>query len=289
MEDILKGLLSYSPRSVEEVPFNMGFFDKYQFDSFIRSLDVRHDMEIISFLKGNLDFIVNRIVQNQWDCPEVLVTEKFLRNFTQVVASMEVTQSIRTASNKICYDYLTYMQDNRDNDVESCVRQLSKIVNSSYIQQLVGIGLSEDDASNLSLCRFSSLNEKTNIKRLNFVICTKDPEVMTLQMIVYIYEKFFDRVSDLFKETMWEYYTPEQEIDLGPEFLEIYSTISLAVLTIVNNMKMSDIDRIIRGYVDDWNYMGCPPTRFSLISLSADYGRIQSVVEDIMAQKIYVP
>ena len=47
-------------------------------------------------------------------------------------------------------------------------------------------------------------------------------------MIVWIYEKLFDQVGELFEQTMFEYYSPEQELDLGNDFSEVYSTISLA-------------------------------------------------------------
>ena len=54
-------------------------------------------------------------------------------------------------------------------------------------------------------------------------------------------------------------------------------------------MSMANIDRIIRSYIADWEYSGRPPVRFSLISLSADYSRIQTIVEIITKEGTYVP
>ena len=286
--DILKQVLNFAPQEERKEEINLGFFDQYQFDTFIRTLDQRSDIEVMNFLKVNLEFICNRILSNEWDCPDVLISDKFMRNFSQVLTTVNITHGMRVAANKICYDYLT-SGITIDDNVKDKVLRLSRVVNYAYIQQLVGVGLDEVTASNLVLCRFSSIKEKINIRRLNFVICTKDPEVMTTQMIVYIYEKLFDRVGELFEETMWEYYTPDQEVELGNDFLEIYSTVSLAILTIVNNMPMASIEKIITGYVTDWEYIGRPPTRFSLISLSADYNRIQLVVEALTERGIYVP
>lgn len=286
--DILKQVLNFAPQEERKEEIDLGFFDQYQFDTFIRTLDQRSDIEVMNFLKVNLEFICNRILSNEWDCPDVLISDKFMRNFSQVLTTVNITHGMRVAANKICYDYLT-SGITIDDNVKDKVLRLSRVVNYAYIQQLVGVGLDEVTASNLVLCRFSSIKEKINIRRLNFVICTKDPEVMTTQMIVYIYEKLFDRVGELFKETMWEYYTPDQEVELGNDFLEIYSTVSLAILTIVNNMPMASIEKIITGYVTDWEYIGRPPTRFSLISLSADYNRIQLVVEALTERGIYVP
>ena len=286
--DILKQVLNFAPQEERKEEIDLGFFDQYQFDTFIRTLDQRSDIEVMNFLKVNLEFICNRILSNEWDCPDVLISDKFMRNFSQVLTTVNITHGMRVAANKICYDYLT-SGITIDDNVKDKVLRLSRVVNYAYIQQLVGVGLDEVTASNLVLCRFSSIKEKINIRRLNFVICTKDPEVMTTQMIVYIYEKLFDRVGELFEETMWEYYTPDQEVELGNDFLEIYSTVSLAILTIVNNMPMASIEKIITGYVTDWEYIGRPPTRFSLISLSADYNRIQLVVEALTERGIYVP
>lgn len=289
MKETLNNLIEFSGDPEMKEAFNLSFFDQYQFDSFITSLDRRSDDEVYSFLKQNLVFIVNCIVQNQWANPGVLVSEKFIRNFCRVISELKtISQNIRIAANKICYDFST--SGINDSNTRIAVMNLARAANNVMIQQLISIdGLDEPTASNLALCRYSSLNERTNVRRLNFVICTKDIEVMTVQTIVKIYEKFFDRVGTLFKETMWEYYTPEQKIDFGSDFSEIYSTISLALLTIVNNMTMVDIERLIRGYVSDWEYMGKPPVRFSLISISSDYGRVQQIVEMLREQKIYVP
>lgn len=296
IENILHDLSELEIKPEEKEDFNLGFFDMYQFDSFITSLDRRSDEEIISFIRQNLYFICNKIIQNQWEYPDVLLTEKFLRNFCFVVSGIkDIDQNIRIAGNKICYDFSTLRTG--DEAANAAVMNVAKLVNRDVIIRLRAIELSngthpinESLAANLALCRYSSVNEKINIRRLNFVMCTKDVDIMTLQVIVFIYEIMFDRLGQLFKETMWEYYTPEQEIDFGNDFLEIYSTISLAVLTLVNNLPTEDITRLIKDYVSDWEYLGCPPVRFSLISLSADYSRIQNVVEYLTTiEKIYVP
>lgn len=287
-DSILKKLLNYSPEPVKEESYNMGFFDQYQFDTFIRSLESRDDLSVMNFIQANMSYICNKILSSEWNFPEVLITEKFIKNFTNVLSRMNITHVIRLTANRICYDYLTSGMK-LDQNIKDLLLKLSKIVNYAYIQQLVGIGLDETTASYLALSRFSSIREKINIRRLNFVICNKDPEIMDTQMIVYIYEKLFDRIGELFEETMFEYYTPDQELELGNDFFEIYSTVSLAILTIVNNMPMPDIKRLINSYINDWEYVGRPPVRFSLISLSADYSRIQSVVEELTEKGIYVP
>ena len=127
------------------------------------------------------------------------------------------------------------------------------------------------------------------MKRLNFVICSKDPNVMTEQNIVWIYEKLFDQVSNLFYGIMFEVYTPQQIEDFGESFMEIYGAISLAVLDIINNMTSDAMKRVLAGYYEEWEYMNKPSVRFSLRSLSGDYSHITRVVEYLDSVGKYLP
>ena len=266
--------------------FNMGVFDSSFFDETITHLDQLNDADCYNFIKGNMEYMAGRIINGEWKYPEVLLSQRFLGTYQRVLTSIPITNMIRVASNIICYEYIT--QRVNDGNLDKMLL-MSRTVNYPYIQALVGIGLPDKIAAKLTLCRFSSLKESTNIRRLNFTMAKQDPDIMTCQMIVWIYEKLFDQAGELFEQTMFEYYSPEQELDLGNDFSEVYSTISLAILTIVNNMTMANIDRIIRNYIADWQYNGRPPVRFSLISLSGDYNRIQTIVEMIQKEGTYVP
>ena len=133
------------------------------------------------------------------------------------------------------------------------------------------------------------MNEKTNVKRLNFAIYFKDSELMTEQRVVWIYEKMFDRVSDLFQAIMFEVYTPQQEEVFNHYFPENYGTVSLAILCILNNMTSVNIRRVLLGYHSEWEYKGRPRVRFSLHALSNDYSRIINVVETLAQEGTYLP
>lgn len=266
--------------------FNMGVFDTAFFDETINNLGSLSEADRYNFIKGNIEYICARIVNYEWKNADVLLTPEFLDTYINVLTSIPITNLIRIGSNCICYNYIT--QKVNDGNINKMLL-MSRTVNYPYIQALIGVGLPDTIACKLTLCRFSSMKESTNIRRLNFIIEKQDPDIMTCQMIVWIYEKLFDQAGELFEQTMFEYYSPEQELDLGQDFSEVYSTISLAVLTIVNNMTMANIDRIIRNYIADWEYNGRPPVRFSLISLSADYNRIQTIVELITNEGTYVP
>ena len=112
---------------------------------------------------------------------------------------------------------------------------------------------------------------------------------MNEQMIIWIYEKLFSRISDLFQATMLETYTEQQQIDFGENFMENYGTVGLAILIILNNMTTENIKKVLIGYEAEWQYLGCPPARFSLHALSADYSRIGRVVEYLSSMGKQIP
>lgn len=289
MEEFLNKMmaLEQDPETAEKEVFTLGFLDRFTFDDFINTLDQHTDDEVYMFLRANMEYIANRILAGEWENLNVLISDKFLDNYRKVLETTQIVQAVRIVTNYICYDFLT-LRTNMEKTKRKLL-SMSKLVNHREIQSLRGLGLTESVACNLALGRFSSIKEEVNIRRLNFIICHKDVMVMTEQMIVWIYEKLFDRVGLLFCETMFEYYSPEQSVDLGGDFMEIYSTISLAILDIVNNMTTPEINLILRQYLDKWVYLGRPPTRFSLISLSNDYARINAVVEELTRKGEYVP
>lgn len=266
---------------------NLSYFETESFKTTLTLIDRMTEHDIFNFIKSNIDRICDLIVNNDPTISGVLTSAKFLTEFSRVISTMPITYIKRVAVNKICYDYLT--SDLNDPEIKRIALDATKIVNNDIIQQLVSIGLDQNTAVNLALCRYSSMTEKVNIKRLNFTICYKDPDMMTEQTIIWIYEKLFDSIGELFRTTMLESYFPSDNVENEESFMEIFSTIALAILTIVNNMSTSDIAKVIRSYVQDWEYANRPHVRISLRSLSADFGRIQYVVELLNQQGVFVP
>lgn len=254
----------------------------------IQYIDSMSDIEVTNLIKSCLDQVVQGINSNDSFFGNLAMNHKFIDSFTKVMSTIPIDFQRRLSCNKLAYDYLT-LGDSGDKFIKRKMFNLSLAANKQPIMQLRAIGLSEDIASNLALARYSSVSEVINVKRLNFVICNMDESIMTEQMIIWIYEKLFNRISALFEGTMTEYYTEEDEEVLGESFMNIYSTVSLAVLTILNNMSLVDIRRVLIGYCGNWSFSGKPYVRFSLRSLSNDFSRINSVVEGLLREGIIVP
>lgn len=267
---------------------NFNCFDSSHFKNTIINCVNMNDYDLCIFLKNNIEKLCEDIMRGDINSyAGHFQNDKFISALTKAISSIPITNDIIVACNRIIYDYFTL--DNADKYIKQKYLVISKIVNKDLISSLMTIGLDEDTASNLAICRHSSVNEKTNVKRLNFTIYFKDSEVMTEQRIVWIYEKMFDRISDLFQAIMFEVYTPQQEEVFNANFPENYSTVSLAILCILNNMTSNNIKRVLLGYNTEWEYKGKPPVRFSMRALSNDYSRINNVVESLAQEGVFIP
>ena len=265
-------------------------FNGLQNDAFKNAIPLIPSMDEYSLsilIKNNIYEICKDILNNTINYSYLLTDMKFITSLIRAINSIPIDYTIRIACNKITYDYFT--SENPNYEIKQKYLDMSKSINREYINKLISIGLDEITACNLALCRYSSSNEKTNIKRLNFAIYHRDPNIMTEQMIVWIYEKLFDRISDLFQATMFEVYSAQQQEDFGENFMEVYGTVSLVVLIILNNMTSENIRKVLIGYETEWEYRGCPQVRFSLRALSADFSRISRVVEDMIQSGKQIP
>ena len=250
----------------------------------ILNMDEHH---IAVLVKNSIDEITDDILSGTIPYIHIFSNHNFINGFIRAVGSIPISYKIRLACNKLTYDYFT--SDNAVPEIKQKYLHISRVVNRPEINKLMAYGIDENSACNMALCRYSSTNERTNVKRLNFTLYHKDPNIMNEQMIVWIYEALFDRISPLFYGVMFEVYTPQEEEDFGDNFMEIYGTVGLACLDILNNMTSDNIKKVLTGYVEEWEYSGRPAVRFSLRSLSGDYSRITRVVESFNSSGKYVP
>lgn len=275
------------PHQTNDVQTNFNSLNKSAFKNSLNNILSMDEHHIAVVVKNSIDEIVDDILSGNIPYIGIFSNSNFINGFIRAIGSIPIDYKIRLACNKLTYDYFT--SDNAVADIKQKYLHISRVVNRQEINKLMSLGIDENTACNLALCRYSSTIEPTNVKRLNFALYHRDPNVMTEQMIVWIYEKLFDRISPLFYGIMFEVYPPQAEQDFGESFMEIYGTVGLACLDILNNMTSENIAKVINSYVEDWEYRGKPAVRFSLRSLSADYSRITRVVEHIMANGKYVP
>lgn len=282
-------IMEQTPRSqIPGVKVNLESFNSNTFKTGIQSAYATMDSSQLSiFIKNNMDEIVKDIQSGNIPYIRFFEDAKFIDAFAMAINSIPISYEVRYACNRLAYDYFT--SDNPTPDIKQKYLNISRVVNKVEINRLLTLGLDENTASNLALCRYSSQDEGINIKRLNFAIYFKSPDVMTEQMVVYIYEKLFDRITEVFISIMLETYTEEQEKNFGDNFVEVYGNVGLAVLDIVNNMTSEQIRTVLCRYHSAWNAKKSR-VRFSLRCLSKDYDRIRRVVETLARENaIYIP
>ena len=287
-EQYMKDISKEPKREMVQVKlFNNPAYNPLVLKEKLYNLDSLQDKELFELLRDSYESVLSDIFVDKNEYYLHLFTNtRFLSIMVQVISSVSnISHTNRTYINKIVYDYLTL--DKKDQYIKQLMYSLSKMVNKDILPRLLGLGLQEDLAIYLALARFSSQKEIVNVKRLNFVIMTSPIEIMTEQMIVYIYEKLFDRVTPLFVGTMID----NCKQDMSQDMEEIYSTISLAILDILNTMPSNDIRKVLISYVGDYQAIYHKSGyRFSMQCLSNDYARINAVVEALYAnENIYVP
>ena len=287
-DQFVEKISQYKPNPASNVEYDFSELSSDAFKLGIQSAYSTMDPNQLSiFIKNNIGEIVNDIHARKIPYIGYFKDGKFIDAFARAIASIPISYNVRYACNNLAYDYFT--SDNSIPEIKQKYLHISRIVNRAEINRLLTLGLDENTASNLALCRYSSKEENTNIKRLNFALYFKDPEVMDVQKIVWIYEKLFDRITDVFLSVMFETYTEEEENAFGENFIEVYGRVGLAVLTIVNNMTTANIKTLLCVYHEAWKSKRCR-IRFSLKCLSNDYGRIRMVVENLANEhNIYIP
>ncbi len=288
--DIIKSMLQAPlPQYDEGVKFNIEGFVDTGFSSRLAEVNHMTDKDVFDFINTNISSICISIMQSDELTVSTLLNLRFFRIFSSVISTIQLDYRIKLCVNMICYDY--FIEGYDDKEFKKMAVALVRVVNRKEIEQLRAVGLDIDIATNLTLAKFASTDEYLNIRRMNFVICSKSPLIMSEQMIVWIYEIFFSKIGDLFCGTMLGYLVPDDidGTDENEEFLEILSVIHLAILDIVNNLSIMDIYTLLRRYSIEWDYAGKPGTYIRLRSISADYSRIQTVVDALYKENVYFP
>lgn len=292
LRDFHMAAIQQQPPKPNMVDINFGTLDPEVFENELRTINTVDDNTLTMFIIKYVNKIADDVTSNQANYSYLFRDHRFISCFIRAVSSIpQIDYRLKIASNKLAYDY--FVSENPNPQLKKQYLTLAQIVNRLEIARLIGLGVDETSACNFALCRYSSMNERTNVKRLNFSLYHKNPDIFTEQMVVDIYQKLFTSISDLFYATMFETYS-DQEMDMfqqsiGDAFSEMYGTIGLAVLDLLRDMPSESIRKVLLGYAEEWQTRSRPPVRFGLRSLSNDYSRITTMVEYLIANNVVIP
>lgn len=209
---------------------------------------------------------------------ELFTNARFITIATQAMYNITPTTTQRRRLNKLAYDYLILKNDNKSKEISALMINFSKVVNKDITPRLCGYGLSEEVATMIALARYSSEREITNTKRLNRVIMQQPMKIMTEQMIVDIYCALYTSALDLFEGVMYDIASYQT---LNENEKEIYGTITLALLDIINELPMSLIKEVLRCFTSNQQMLH-PDSRlrFNIESFCPeDYPRLDECIQ----------
>lgn len=158
-------------------------------------------------------------------------------------------------------------------------------INKKMVQIIMNLGISEKDAIWLIVNRYSAFDERRNIKRMVRAIQHMNPKIVTEQMIVDIFSKTFnDQFENLFIAVMTDRF--DSFDDKNEQY--VYSTVSNAVLDILDTMDEDEIRDILINYENELSQSGTSG-RFSLKTInSGDYPNICEIIKELYQMGINI-
>lgn len=272
----------------EEVSFK----DSFVFNNDLRQLLQKEQDYVNDIVSKYYDSIVQQLSMLSNDnVLEIFFNPKMVKALSIAKQSQNLGINQLVFMNQMIYNYFVY--DKRDRDIMNLLYELARIINSKTVSILTGIGLPIKQAIYLSLCRYSAFDEIAASQRVNYVMSTFSPILMTPQTIINIYERLYDKLGDLFKATMID---NSQELGDDPrsdQINEIRGNITLAVLTLIENMPINAIYNVLVGYAQMVasiiNTQGGFNPRCLLRSLSGDFSRINQVLAMLLQSGYYIP
>ena len=259
----------------------------------LQQIDNKNDPDLYKFIslsyKILLDIEFINKAAHRIQIANAFLNTRFVGALCDVLPSMPLTDIEKIGCNKLIYDYLT-MSQNKNEYIQNMLYNLGWNINCNHIAGLQGKGMDEHTIAYLAIARFSTTKVVLAVQRVNVVILNQPLSIMTEQVIVNIYEELFnDALSSLFNGIMFDTWGDKVEMDEEQE--EIYGTISLAILDIVNEMPFATIVQLFHSYAQSKQYLHPNDrARFDIHSISSDYSRIlQAIQYTETVDRIMVP
>lgn len=269
--------------------------DYTNIDSIIKKLfniNNLSDEDVYNLLYKTYPYILDEMfIGKNMDLIKFLYTNsRFIMTLTNVLSRNDVklTYLQTVYCNRLAYDYFT-ARGSKDDYIRALLINLIKVVNRSIVPSLIGLGLSEELASYLVNARYSSLKENIQVKRLNLEIINRLSGSVTVQMIINIYGKLFDRITPLFEGIMYDYWPPEQFV--GNDIEDTYAMINISILEIVNNLPADIMYHLLKNFYESYQLINLDKKiRFNIYSFcKEDYPRLDYTLELLKSEGIVLP
>lgn len=295
---------------VKVIPSNSPVFNRSILLGSIYDMNNMNDSELRMFVQNSFRSILNNIFFGNAESKDYIncfTNVRFLDAFIDVVQRFiqqgnYFDRDNIAKINNICYDYITFNNSNKNTSVVNRMYTLANIINAPYIPRLVGLGLNHNLANLLLIARWSNLNPKVCVRRVNFIIIGQPKNLMTQETIMQIMNILYELDRDqrnyvrIFPHIMMDVLGDYDDADpsthwITEEIEEVDSVLSLAALNILNEFTNDNIRHVLINYTESYNLIyNSHPIRFSMRRLSDDYQKINDIVNNLQEYEgIIVP
>lgn len=272
------------------VPLSFSYNNIESVREMLNKVDSFSDRELYTLLKNVYTIVLDDIfiTKNVELIRTLYNAPKFIQVLTVVLGEVELTPVQTVWCNKLTYDYFTSTAE-KDSYTKALLLKFSSVVNRKYIPGLIGLGLNEDLVSYLVNARFSTEKEEIQIKRLNLILMNQSPTMMTVQMIVDIYGKLFDRITPLFTGVMYDYW--DNASLNNDSIVEVYANITMAIIEIVNNLPQNMCIQLLQSFAESHYMVNSGKTmRFNIYAtVEEDFPRLHMCLNILKSRNIILP
>ena len=234
--------------------------------------------EMNQFVIDNIHSILSMAVNKNAKALQIITDPDFLISLDTLDPS---PIRIREDINKFNCIYRSYIINPKKNviynpEVVSTLYKIAFKLNYQLICKLESLHIDQKDAIWLAVNRYSSTDERRNIRRMVRVMQHMPSHIMNEQMVIDIFSKTFNnQFMNLFITVMMDKF---DSFDSEDEKY-VYSTVSNALLDILNTMDFEDIKDIILEYQNELQISNLSG-RFSLKSINSEnYKNICNVID----------
>ena len=251
--------------SLSEIIEKIKNIDELSDESICKLLKYQHSMIL------NYDLFLKDRVSRAY-AQKLFTNKRFLKILREYIGVLQLSRDEVICFNKIIYDYLIF--EDKDNDILELLFEISYQVNNR-LSLILSAKMGLERARILSIISNSSFKPEKNIHRINTFLVKSDME-LTTQDVVDIYCILFDHFTYPIIYTMLE----TKPSNLNQRELNNFDAISLAIITLLNNMTMMDLEKVLTeyGYLVKLIKFN-DGVRFSLKSVNSE--RIQTAISNV--------
>lgn len=268
-------------------------FNLEALEEMLMNISSMSDQELFDFVKNHYKNILDTVFEKQ-ELIKYFIDLRFLQAITSVLSNTKIEHLTKVNACKMVFDYMSLPNDKRDPMVYAAIQNFGKAVTKDTLPYLISNGIPEYYALYMTCAMYSTSNMHINIQRLHYIIATSEPETFSEQGIIntYIHMSRYNGLT--MTNLLSSFMLNTDDRNITNEYIsEMYSTISLAVLDMLNSMTSNDIKIVLTAYSNEFimTYGGDRTiVRFSLRDgISNDYERIKEIANNLTEAGYYVP